>query len=522
MTGVENLDLIKMIHSLIKRKYFPTFAYICLLTFLAFASFGQSLKLGFYRDDWSIWISQSYFWRALIGHNHPGTWIEDFFLFKIFGFNTYLWQGLGIVLRIVAAFCVYLLMLGVTKSKRQALVAGVLFAPLFIAQESVTWLSVYIVPQVVICTCLAFYFWIRFIESSRWQFAIFTYLLLIVSIIGDPGRSIFILPLISLWDFLNWFVTKKREKFRIVLIREILFVVCILFSGKIALGYFYTSNISFVDNIKGVLDNPNFFQSVFKSTGNMLVSWIQSVQGGSSQQLPFIILSVFAAAGLYLTLIKKSRAGAALLLFTIWMPFVYIPNTILDRSFVSPPFHRYLGLSAVGYACFVTLLFSFFKSKIIFYGIVIIFIVLNIKASNEITNWEVGFRAVSFTEPLWNQIYSDVPKGEKDSIFMYLGKDYAKDVVLAWSGSIPYGIRANITDVDAMPIATADTALIIKLLCEDGTSRPSMFVWYKQPHRILLSHVHAWELNNNILTNVSSRERERLIVEAKKIGCTPL
>jgi hypothetical protein len=123
---------------------------------------------------------------------------------------------------------------------------------------------------------------------------------------------------------------------------------------------------------------------------------------------------------------------------------------------------------------------------------------------------------------LWNKINADVPQGEKNSIFMYLGGDSIRGYVLDWSGSMPFGIKRQMRNREDFPIPSVDHALILDLLCKNGVSRPSVGEWTTQKSRIPISRVHAWEVEQGKITNVSQRERETLMQEAKKIGCTPL
>lgn len=487
---------------------------------LVIITFWQSLYLGFYRDDWSIWTSQYYFWEVLKGgHNHPGTWFEDYILFKILGFNSYLWQAIGLLLRAMAAFCVFLFVNIVTKSKKIAVISALLFAPSIIAMETVTWLSVYIVPQAIILSCLSFYFWIRYSESGSIRFGIISILLLLTSITGDPGRSIVIIPLIILWEILHWWISYKKESLVRLSSRCLLFLVTTISLSKLTLYFVYPTNISLLDNTKLIINNIAYLQSFYSSMGNLIFSWLSSPQGGNTDSLSVFIFFTSLFIGIYLTLLKKSLLGMAFLFFTIWIPFVYLPNWIFDPNFTSPPIYRYLGMSNVGYVAILAILFSYIPIKQIAFILTALFILLNLNSAYQVTSWELSYRSATFTEQLWNQIYIDVPKGERDSIFVYLGEDYAKNIILDWSGPIPYGIRANITDYNELPITTSDPKLILDLLCKDNVYRPYIFGWMNQTRRIPLLHLHGWELKNNNLRNVSVELRQIFQKEAEKISC---
>ncbi len=108
-----------------------------------------------------------------------------------------------------------------------------------------------------------------------------------------------------------------------------------------------------------------------------------------------------------------------------------------------------------------------------------------------------------------------------NSIFMYLGNDYVKNVILDWSGSTPFGIKRGIKKYEDFPIVTSDEKLILKLLCGNNVYRPSMFLWILQKEKIPISHLHAWKLNGSMLEleDVSITIREEFKKKAALSNC---
>lgn len=501
----------------INKKYLIiVFVVIVLLTLI---TFWKSLDLYFWRDDWDLWWVQNYFWKVLKGHNHPGIWISRALLYPVLGWNSTAWQSLGLVLRIAASFSVFIFMCRISKSFKTGLFAALLFASSIIAMETVTWPSVYINALNIIFICFGFYFWIIYIEKRKIKHAIFSILLLTVVGIGDPGRVIFIAPMISLWEILNWWISKKREKFYVVIINATAITVLLTIFLRTSLFFLYKAPVSVVNNIKQIIDDPTSLQTLFASIGNLLLGWVQSPQGGELQYFSIPILIVLLLISLPLVLLFKSRFWAILLLFTLWIPWVYLPNWMFNKDLIVPPTDRYLSLSAVGYIGISALVISSIRLRFLSYLLPALLIFFNIKTAGEVLDKEAKYRSRKIVEPIWEKIDKDVPLEEKNSVFVYLGEDYTKYYILEWSGSAPFAIRRGIKRYEDYPIVTSDEKLILKLLCEDNVYRPAMLGWVYQKEKIPLSHLHAWSMNEGVLRNVSTTIREKYKKTAALNNC---
>lgn len=503
---------------LLKKKYL-LLLFVLLIIVLVVVSFWRSLDFYFWRDDWDLWSQQYYFWKILPLHNHPGTWVSRALLFHIFGWNRLAWQSLGLVLRIVASLAVSLLMLEISKSKKTAILAGIFFATSILGMETVAWSSVYIIPLVIILDCLGFYMWILFVERRSFKLAAISILLFAFAVLADPGRAIFIVPIIALWEVLNWWISSKRETLFRLLLRVGLFAVSLILFTKVFLSILYISSISLWDNIKYIVSDSKSFTTLFISIGNLLLGWLKSPGGGDLNQLALPIIIILCLVGFVLVFFKKSRFGMVLLLLILWIPVMYIPNWLANKSLVVPPTDRYLAVSAVGYLGILALFVSVIRVRWLMYLVVLSFVFINIKTANEVLIRESSFRSYKIIEPYFDQIEREVPKGEKDNIFMYLGNDNAKYVDLDWSGANPFAVKRGFTRYEDFPIVTADAKLILKLLCEDNVYRPGGFEWVYQKKRIQLSHLHAWELNGGVLKNVSIEQRDKFRKEAKLNNC---
>jgi hypothetical protein len=502
----------------IDKKYL-IIAFIIIILALTLATFWRSLDFYFWRDDWDLWSQQYYFWKILPVHNHPGTWVSRALLYHVFGWNRLAWQSLGLVLRIVTSLVVSLLILEISKSKKTAILAGIFYATSILGMETVTWASVYIIPEIIILNCLGFYTWVLFVERRSLKLAAISILLFALAVLGDPGRTIFIVPLIVLWEISNWWISSKKETLIRLFVRVGLFTISFVLFMRFFLLAFYGARVSLWDNIKYIVSDLESFTSLFNSIGNLLLGWLKSPGGGDSNQLALPIIIILSLVGFVLGFLKKSRFGMVLLLLTLWIPVMYIPNWLSNKFFAAPPTDHYLAVSAVGYLGILALLVSAISVRWLMYLVALSFILFNIKTANEVLISESSFRSYKIVEPYFDQIEREVPKGEKNSIFMYLGNDNAKYLDLDWSGSVPFGIKRKLTKYEDFPIATSDDKLILKLLCEDNVYRPSMFDWIYQEKRIQLSHLHAWELNGGVLKNVSIEKREKFRKDARLKNC---
>ncbi len=498
-----------------------------LITLLAIFSFWRVIHFGFWRDDWGFLWAVLYEPNLPLAWNlHPGTKYEDLLLVKFFGLNTYLWQGFGIFLRIIASLAVAAMVWSMAKSKKAAVITGLIMAASYAGLETVSWRSVHIISVDIILICLGFFFFFKR-EQKRNMFFALTFFSL--AGLADPARCLPVLGLVSIWEAVRWWIDGRR-------IRKIpsygAFIV-LLMGSIVFVQVFNPAPLNSSDTITlatRALGEPNLIKNFLGTIGNMLLGWMKDIPetGGLSYYITqnakfaFAFLISIAGVGIYMVLFHKSRNGMILLFLNAWIALFYLPNWIFEKTLVIGGTHRYIGLSAVGYYVLLGILISFIRNKKVTALLVIIILILNIRASNIVLKNESTYRDKKISDTLWNKIYSDVPIGETESIFMYLGTDGIRGFLLDWSGGMPFALERKISDGYQIPISTADQNLILKLLCEDDPKRPSLTQWIVQKDRIKISHVHAWEVNNGEITNVSQRERAKLLEVAKKSNCTPI
>ncbi|MCL5795173.1 MAG: hypothetical protein M1338_02350, partial [Patescibacteria group bacterium] len=230
------------------------------------------------------------------------------------------------------------------------------------------------------------------------------------------------------------------------------------------------------------------------------------------EQSAFWATALFAGLMFFIILLffwKKQQPFKIIIFLFLWIAIFYLPN-FLTQSFTKsgiPMESRYYAISAVGLAGLLAFGFSFIKTRYL-NQIILGFLIFNIYVVNQSLIKDSTFRSINVYNKIWDKIDRDVPKDEKNSIFMYTGADYSlRTRLLDWQDSIPFAIKRGITKKEDYPIVTNDKNLIAKLICERNILRHSPFGDLMQKEPIPLSHVHAWELKNGELVDRSEEER---------------
>ncbi len=501
------------------RKFYVIF--ILAIVFISYLSLWRGLSFDFWRDDWGqLW--SAVYKPQLILHEwaairlHPGGAWEQFLGSKVFGLNPFGWQIFGLLLKVLDSMAVALMVYAVSKSKRVMILSGVFFASLLSGLESFVWLSAHTSALFILFFSLGMYLWFGSEDEEKFSLRFFLSLLVLFgSVLISPGRGISVLFLIPLWGFLTIIRLQKREVIIRVVARMVFTLVPLLF----LLARFNTNTVSY-ESLRQkwqlLFVNPGLIKIFLASVGNLLVGWIKPVSevgsltniSMSSYRVGAVFFFVSFLVWLFF-LLKKTKMVQILIFFLAWMPIFYLPNWLFDQTLALGTSHRYLTISSVGLAAVAALIISSLKRK---YAVLIaiLFIILNVRSSNIVLASQAKYRSSDVVESIWKKINADVPKGEKDSIFMYGGGDYLRGVALDWSGSVPFGIMRGVADEDDFPIATGDKDLIVKLICEGNVERPSLGKWSVQKERIPLSHLHVWTLNDGVLNNISSEKRNEI------------
>jgi hypothetical protein len=508
----------------VKNKKLKNFLYFFAVSLLAFLSLNRALRFHFWRDDWGqLWAAV--YRPDLLLHElaairlHPGSAIEQFLLAKILAFKSFYWQVYGIILRIFDAIAVFILIKGLTNSYRASVLGGLFFASLAGGLESFVWVSAHTSAILIFFFSLACYFWC--VSNKLEKHFIYSLIFLTLAVFTSPGRALFLVALLTFWDFLSA-VSHDDISLRRIVFRNLSMFLYVFILLRLATPNGFFSFNGIYEKWAVVMNNKAILKNFFNSVGNLLTGWFLNISETGSLSNPnvftvrvgfftfFILVFLF-----FLFIFKKRSHSFKVIIFSLaWIFVPYFPNWLFDQTLVLGTSHRYLTLSSVGVVILFSFLISLLKNKKAGILLSVIFVIFNIIRANKILAEQGRYRDYVVVENLWLKINGDVPEGEVNSIFMYGGGDYLRGVALDWSFSVPFGIKRGFKNLDDFPIVTGDRELIKKLICGEMVERPSVGKWSLQKEPIPISHIHAWELNNGVLTNVSDKQRNLFLQEA--------
>jgi hypothetical protein len=513
-----------------KIKQFYLIIFFLAVTILSFLSLWRALGFHFWRDDWGNLWELTYHPNVSIffdsGYTlvrHPGLAVEKVIGNYFFGQNILGWQFFGIALRVFDSLAVALMVYGLTRSKKAGVLAGLFMASTIGGLESVTWISAHTSALLIFFLSVGIYFWAKSLDLPPKHYGVFILALFFISCapLVTPAAGLIILPMIILWDFLSWLRVRNKQFFwRIVLRIGIASITVLGVVGLFNSILKIFSGSDILNNFKSALLNISLMKNYFSSLGNLLTSWFYPISEPISlsnstafnqRSALFFVFVVLLIVIFFLK--KKSRNLQVAVFFSVWMFLFYLPNWMYEKTLIVGSSHRYLADATVALVSLVAVFIYKLKPKLVVL-FSIIFIALNVIASNKFLKSMSAYRSFKIIEPIWSQINKQVAVGQKDMIFMYQGTDLVWGTSMNWSGPVPFGIKRGISNANDLPIVSGDRQLIVKLLCEKNVYRPSLGGWAIQKERIPISHLYAWMWDGKVLTNISESERKSFIKEA--------
>lgn len=498
-----------------KNQKLQMLVFITLIFIVSYLTLWRAFSFDFWGEDWEqIWFAK--FQPSMINNlhemQHPVVIYEELFLVNILGFNMFYWQIAGFLLKVLGAFAVSLMMLGLTKSRRAAFFTGLIFASSVGGLASFTWVAAHTSALVIPFLCLGIYFWVI---KKKYVLAL---ALLLFSMWSDPARGIFGSLIVIFWEILSFMQDPQRlreSRRRIFILLTSLVFIYFIFQYV----FNYSNTVSIGYNLGIALSSPlRSLNNFLTNIGNLLIGWIipieQNVFSVSKDNIYARIAGyLFLFQTIYLLILflrKRSESLKILLIFSVWIPIFFFPNWLLpnqemiQNGQVLGVSHRYLTLSAIGLVCFLGYILSRIKGNLL-QGFLLFYIVgSNILMSNQILKNDSYYRSVEVTKPIWDKIEKDVPLDEENSLFFIQGDDKFRvnDISQA---KIPFAIQRGIQTSDKWPVSTSDPGVIKRYLCGNNDSR-----------RIVpLSHLHAWFIKGNTVDNISEKTRE----EFREVDC---
>jgi len=485
--------------------------FVFLVFIVSFLAFWRAFGFDFWGEDWEqIWYAM--FSPSMINNQqvypHPIVIYEELFLAKFLGFKTLYWQVIGYLLKVLGAFAVSLMMLGITRSKRAAIFTGLIYASSVGGLASVTWVAAHASALEIPFLCLGIYFWIT---KKNYVLAL---VLLIFSIWADPSRGIFGCLIVILWDILSFMQNRTKDSSIRPWKRVLILVIAIFSTKSFLLGQRFSEISPTLDvNINYLVNYPiEALTNLLNTLGNLLVGWFIPIsQNLFAVSIPTMVgiaagyLFLFQTVFLLVYFLKKKYESSKILfIFSIWIIVFFLPNWLLANNSmigsegqVLGQTHRYLTLSAVGLVCFLGHLLTRIKNKYL-NGFLLLFVVgSNIVISNQILKKEAYYRSTEVTKPMWDKIEKDVPAGAEDSLFFIRGEDKFRVNVIS-QAKIPFAIRRGITSRNKWPISTSDPGNVKGYIC-------GLFV---NERKVPLSHLYGWSIKGNTVEDISEKVRK--------------
>src|SRR5260221_9305581 len=211
------------------------FFFLLLLSILSLFTFWQVLSFDFFQDDYF------FLWNALhdpfvqfINFRHPGTPLEALLLGHLFGQNAFLWELLGIILKIIVVYLTVIFLYKLTNSKVAGFLAGIFSAATIAGMYVVNAFNFHLPALVAIFLLLLLIYLCKSITDNEkyfWKFILF----LIPAILLDPARG---LPVILLLPY--FFILFPQSK-KLIVIKKYLKNFFLLFFGIgiPVLGFWY-------------------------------------------------------------------------------------------------------------------------------------------------------------------------------------------------------------------------------------------------------------------------------------------
>lgn len=500
-----------------KEEKLQVLTFIILIFVLSFLAFWRAFSFDFWGEDWEqIWyavFNPATLNNPLELREHPIAIYEELFLAKFLGFNTFYWQIVGFLLKVLGAFAVSLMMLGLTRSKKAAFFTGLIYTSSVGGLVSFTWVAAHASALIIPFLCLGIYFWVI---KDKFILAL---ILLITSILGDVSRGIFGSFIVIFWEILLILQDPQRlreSRIKIFILLTALLLIFFIFQYV----FNYANTVSIGYNLGIVFNHPiKSLNNFLTNIGNLLIGWMipisQNVFSISKDNVYtriagylFLFQTIFLLIRFFR---KRSESLKILLIFSLWIPLFFFPNWLLpnqemiQNGQVLGVTHRYLTLSAIGLVCFLGYVISRIKKNLL-KGFLLFFVVgSNILISNQILTKESYYRSTEVTKPMWDKIEKDVPLGEENSLFFIQGEDKFRvnDISQA---KIPFAIRRGIKSRDRWPVSTSDPGVVKRYLC--GNNEAGQV--------IPLSHLHSWYIKGNALDNISEKVRK----EFSEIDCS--
>jgi len=483
-----------------------TTAYILILITVTLLAHFKVLGFSFWRDDWG------FFWGAYNNDQtlftylfHPGTIAEYILMSKSAGSNIFWWNALGIALKILASLGVYRFIKALTRSNAASTIAGLLFATTPIGIEAVGWTAAHIVLLDAVFSCYAMAYFIDYQRHKEKNDLVYSTIFAGFALLCDPGRMV---PLIVLFIFYHILFRQTQTSLKTKRIIGVIVLFLVLFLGIVVVVNFrYVVDTRIVQAILRHGWDMGFYirktglaiSVYFSTVGNMFIGWIIHTKDDVGFSDPSISAFFTGFAGLFILYYfwKKKIADPIIVFLLVWIYGFCLPNWIFSVIMTPGYTNRYLVVSSVGYVGLIAYLISKIHSKHIRIILAVGFLALQL-----IIGWKVhfsydGFRSDRIFQRITTVMDKDVPKENKQFLFVMTSDDPDLSKGFFMSRQVPFAIKRNIQKRVEFPVFADSIEMALSYLC--GRITVYSVVLRRVPilTTIPLSDVYAWRVDKN-------------------------
>lgn len=372
-------------------------------------------------------------------------------IYKLFGLMSEPYALLGILTYSLATFLVYLLVFSIVKKRLVAFFSAAFFATGYIGLDQFTQLAVLSVNNISnIFICITLIIYLRFIQTKKKIYYFFCLLIFILTMVIFPFRVfplLLFMPTAHVLFTLNLSLKSStiKQLLFIILLQAPFFIIA-YFSGIFSYGSdpnveTVVSNFNLWESILVVI-TPEFFSEIPRVVGRFVFpepisSFVFKTVITQTQYFLigsyFILLSLIV--GIFLFSNRKYKVLArAILIFLIMTVGGFIGNLILLPSFDSNgPVNRYLNLSFIGYAAWLSTLIHFllesisnrFNKKLFsFYSPFMIIIIIAFMAMSITYQKGILTERSNPSRNFFKQLKEYVPEISHKTIFFFDYADY--------------------------------------------------------------------------------------------------
>jgi len=494
--------------------------YYLVLAVLVTISFGLALRFAFWRDDWGFFWGAYNNDRSLLTYLfHPGTIAEFVLMSKLVGSNVVWWNAGGLILKLLASISVYRFFRLLTKSERTGKIAGLLFATTPVGLESVGWSAAHVVLLDVLFTSWACIYVLLYLEKKQLRDLIYAVLFTGFALLSDFVREspIFVIYFLFIVLYHPEIQIQKLKKIGIAL-----GVAAVSVFGFLMVANFHMFMATRImeaivrhgwDIMFYIRKSFLAFSVFFTSVGNMDIGWLvgsRDAVGFSDPSMWMVLAGMVPGLAIVYLLRKHTKQKNAILLLS-WMYLFCIPNWIFNIITTPGYTNRYLVLSSVGYVGLLAVVLSSVRHdtlRRILFGILLI-VQMGITISVHKT-YET-FRSETIFEQLTSRMDQDVPKKEKQYLFLVTGDAPGLKDGLFMSGQMPYVNKRDIKTREGFPVFADSLDTALSYLCGTVATHSAVLERVAIVQPLSISDVYAWRITGHLdVVSVHDQTRELL------------